>query len=127
MVELRVGIKSRPDQAISIEVMMLLMKKMEVVVKGEVSILERRDLTKNGDYCMSCFVESLRGNKGLMMYAEELRHHIGKVIKGPLAHVVIPLMGRYKGETGSIHHLQAVFNNTASKLKVRWWLYRFNN
>ena len=107
--------------------MILLMKNMEVELKGKASMLERRDLTKNRSYFMICLVTSLRVIKGFMIDAVGLWRHIGKGRKGPLSHVVIPLMGRYKGETGSIHHLQAVFNNTASKLKVRWWLYRFNN
>ena len=58
--ELRVGIKSRTDQVISIELMKLLMKNMEVAVKGKVSMLERRELTKKGAYSMSFFVVSLR-------------------------------------------------------------------
>ena len=47
-VELRVGSKSKPDRTIIIEVMKLLMDKMEVLVMGKVSLLERRDLTKKG-------------------------------------------------------------------------------
>ena len=61
-----------------------------------------------------------------MMGAAVLRHHIRKGREGPLAHVVIPLVGRFKGGTGSRHHLQAVVNETASKLKVEWWLERLN-
>ena len=44
--DLRVGSKYIPDQAISIEVMKLLMNSMEVMVKCKVSMLESRDLTK---------------------------------------------------------------------------------
>ena len=57
--KLRVGIKSRPDQAIIIELMKLLMKNMEVAVKGNMSMLERRDLNKKEAYFMSSFVVSL--------------------------------------------------------------------
>ena len=67
MLELRVGIKSRPYKVISIEVMKLLMKKMELSVKEKVSMLEMRDLTKQGAYFMSCFVASLRGSEEFMM------------------------------------------------------------
>ena len=45
-VELRVGRKSSPDQAIIIEVMKFLMKNMEAAVKRGVPMLERRDFTK---------------------------------------------------------------------------------
>ena len=48
------------------------------------------------------------------------RYHIGKVREGTLAHVVMPLMSRFKGETGSRNHLQTIVNKIASKLKVGW-------
>ena len=60
------------------------------------------------------------------MNAAVLRNHIGRGREGPLYHVVIPLMGRFKGGVGSRHHLQVVVNNTASKLRVMWWLERLN-
>ena len=53
--------------------------------------------------------------------------NFGKEREVPPAHVVIPLMGKFKGETGISHNLHAVVNETASKLKVRWWLERLNN
>ena len=87
-VELRVGSKSRLDQEISTEVMQLLMKKIELAVKGKVSMLEMRDLTKRGAYFMSYFVATLRGSEGFMMDAAGLRHHIGKVKECHLANVV---------------------------------------
>ena len=62
-----------------------------------------------------------------MIDASGLLHHIGKGKERPLAHMVIPLMVRFKGGTGSRHHLQAFVKKTASKLKVRWWLERLNN
>ena len=41
--------------------------------------------------------------------------------------MVIPLMGRFEGDTEIRHCLQAVINQTASKLKVWWWLDRLND
>ena len=61
---------------------------------------------------------SLRGSERFMMGAAVLRHHIRKGREGPLARVVIPLIVRFKGELGIIHNLQAVVNETATKLKV---------
>ena len=60
-------------------------------------MLKMRDLTKKVTYFMSCFVASLRGSEGFMMYAAGLRHHIGEGREGALAYVVIPLMGTSKG------------------------------
>ena len=68
---------------------------------------------------MIFFVDSLRGGgEGFIMYVAGLQHQIGKVIEGPLYRVLIPLMGRFKESTGIRVHLQAVVNETASKLKV---------
>ena len=61
-----------------------------------------------------------------MMDVAWLRHQSRKFREGPLACVVIPLMGRFKGDTGSRHHIQAVVNEIYSKLKVRWCLDRLN-
>ena len=61
------------------------------------------------------------------MNAAVLRHHIGRGSEGPLYHVVIPLMGRFNGGAVNRHHLQAVVNETDSKLKVMWWMERLNN
>ena len=64
-------------------------------------------------------MSSLRGSKGFIMDASVLRNHIGKGREGNLAYVVIPLICRFKGDTGRRHHLNDVVNDTASKLKVR--------
>ena len=83
-------------------------------------MLQRGYLTEKVSYFMSCFVESLSGIEEFLMDASVLWHHVGKVREGPLSHVVIPLMVRFKGETGSRHHLQAVINKTDSKLNFMW-------
>ena len=85
-------------------------------------MLESRDLTKKGASFISFFVAQLRGSEGFMMDVAGLWHQIGKGREGNLYHVVIPLMGRFKGEPESRHHLQAVINEKNSKLKVRWWM-----
>ena len=126
-VDLRVGSKSRPDQAIRIEVMKLLMDNMEEELKREVSMLETRDLNKKGDHFMIFFVALLRGIDGFMVNVSGFRHYTGRVREENLDHVVIPVMGRFKGGTGSRHHLQAIVNKTASKFKVRWWMERLND
>ena len=56
-VDMWVGIKSRTDQDISIEVIKLLMDNMEAVVKRDSSMVERRNLTKRGPYFIRCFVD----------------------------------------------------------------------
>ena len=62
-----------------------------------------------------------------MMDAAGLRNHIGKGREVSLAHVVIPRTGRFKGGTGSRHHLQAIVNEKDSKLNFRWLVDRLND
>ena len=69
----------------------------------------------------------LKRSKEFMMDALGFLNHIGKVREGPLSHAVIPMMVKFKGKTGIRHHLQTVVNETASKLKVRWWIERLND
>ena len=61
------------------------------------------------------------------MDAGWLKKHVGKVMEVTLAHVVIPLMGRYKGGTGSRHHQQAVVDRKSKKLNVGWWMESLND
>ena len=90
-------------------------------------MFKRRELNKKLAYVISCFVTSLRRGEGFMMDTEVLWHNIGKVREGTLDNVVIPMVGRFKGGGGGRrHHLQAIFNETDKKLKVKWRLYRFN-
>ena len=59
-------------------------------------MFERRHFTKKVSYLMSCFVASLRGNKGFVMGAEGFRNHIGKGREGTLDNVLIHLVGIFK-------------------------------
>ena len=47
-----------------------------------------------------------------------MRHNIEKGREVPLAHVVIILLGKFKGDTGRQNHLKAIVNKTESKLKI---------
>ncbi len=39
-----------------------------------------------------------------------------------LPHVTLCLLGKFKGETGTDHHLISIANESISGLKPRWWL-----
>ena len=84
--------------------------------------MDRRSLTKKGAYFMSFFMVTLRGSEGFLMDVAGLCHHIGKVRKVTLYHVVIPLMVIFKGSTRIRNHLHDAFNDTTLKLKVRCWM-----
>jgi hypothetical protein len=37
-------------------------------------------------------------------------------------HVIVTLIGEFKGELGTKHHLIALANDTSLGIKLRWWL-----
>jgi hypothetical protein len=39
-----------------------------------------------------------------------------------LSHVSVCLLGKFKGETGTNHHLITIINETVSGLELRWWI-----
>ncbi len=37
-------------------------------------------------------------------------------------HIIVMLIGEFKGELGTKHHLIALSSETSSGIKLRWWL-----
>ena len=54
---------------------------------------------------MSFSVALLRGGEGFIMDAARFQCHIWKEMEGPLYHVVIPMVGRFKRGGGIRHHI----------------------
>lgn len=51
-----------------------------------------------------------------------LRKYLNERKTGDTRHVVIPLLGRFKGETGERYHLTPLASVTDSGLKIRFWV-----
>lgn len=58
------------------------------------------------------------------MEASSLCHYYKEGLAQGRDHVVIPMMGRFKGETGERNILRALVACTASGIKVKWWVER---
>jgi hypothetical protein len=80
--------------------------------------------------CAGAFVilfgGALRGGEVFMLEASEFvkRRHDGRNLVRN-GHVVIPLMGRFKNETGERNLLLVLANETEGGLKIRRWINRF--
>ena len=72
------------------------------------------------------FVLSLRGNEGFLVEAHGLLSHLhyGTESEEPTPFVLIPLLGRFKGEEGERWHLMMSVSETQSGFKVRKWMER---
>ena len=84
-----------------------------------------REAIMLGAFLVVSFVCALRGNEGFMLEAEGLQQMIafGKnEEEEKLAHVVMPLLGRFKNEDGEKWHVMVAVSQTTSGLKPRFWL-----
>ena len=102
--------------------------------------LDANELWKIGAYICILTTASLRGYEGFYLELAGIRKHLskGKGGEAPLGfgkssvlteemcrnlpHVTICLLGKFKGETGTNHHMIAVANNTVLGLEPCWWL-----
>ena len=123
--EKRMGRLVNQDLGISIEVLLLILGEMEMVLgQKEVTKEERRSLVMAGAAFVILFGAALRGGEVLLLQASELclrigagQSHAGK------EKVLIPLMGRFKGETGETNVLLPLVSNTdGGGLQIRRWV-----
>lgn len=116
----RMGQDWRPNQAISVEMMHMLLRKTEDRVRSASETEERSKWIFRGGYFVICYVLSLRGPEGLMADLEGLiRFHDEESPE-----VVVPLLGRFKGEHHAKQHLLTSKGITGSGIRVKVWIRR---
>ena len=120
----RMGKDVRSDMAIDPDILHHILTNLDNEWMNEITSVERkRWISIVGCYLVVGFACSLRGNEGFMMDLFGLISHNGRNDpKTP--HVVIPLLGRFKNETGERLHLMLAVNVTKSGFKVRMWVER---
>ena len=88
----------------------------------------RRLLAMSGGYIATCYGYSLRGNEGFWVDGDRLVDHIDlgrePENKDELSHVVVALLGYFKGEDGARMHVFPIASITKSGVRVRVWLER---
>ena len=116
----RMGQDWRPNQAISIELMHELLRRTEERARQAGTGLDRQKWILAGGYFCICFVLSLRSPEGLMADLEGLIDHHDDACN----EVVIPLLGRFKGEHHAKQHLLMSRGITGSGIQVKQWVRR---
>jgi hypothetical protein len=131
----RMGDVVRQDQAISIEVMLALMDKFEAKWQA----LERTQVPSPAVakvlfpalFSVVAFVIALRGEEVPLMDLAAARNNFVQAVMTPpddegtvMAHAVIPLLGRFKGEHGEKYHYMVTVLETKSGLKPGKWIGR---
>ena len=122
--EKRMGRVVKQDLGISFEMIQGLLRLYEGDLSEEGIREERKRMIIVAG---SCFVilwaGALRGNEMFMLEAGEFvkRRDDGRLLEKN-GHCVIPLMGRFKNETGERNLLMVLANKTRSGLRIRHWV-----
>ena len=121
--EKRMGRDVKQDQALSLEIMLEILKDYEEELMREGSSkARRRELVMSGASLIMGYCGALRGGEILLAEATSMCKFIREGHKtGVLPHVVACLMGRFKGETGERNVILPFASVTASGIKIRWW------
>jgi hypothetical protein len=116
----RMGQDWRPNQAISVQIMHCLLEGAENKAMTAGTEESRHKWVMAGGYFCICFVLSLRSPEGLMADLEGMLQHFDQNSE----EVVVPLLGRFKGEHHAKQHLMISVACTGSGIKVKLWISR---
>ena len=122
---LRMGKQTQTDLGLDVRVLKLILRNLKEEIQEEQGNYVRvRELLLTGTLLITGFVLALRGNECLMVDAGGLINHLdyGRKESTHKEHIVVPLLGKFKGEDGSRLHLMVSVNTTRSGLEVRAWI-----
>ena len=118
----RMGQVVKQDLAITVEVLMHMLE----VIKSDIQKVEgwnKSMLIMAGAYSCICFCGSFRGHEvflveldGLLKYNQPIKE------SGKFEYIMVPLLGRFKGETGERYHLTPLAAVTKSGIQVKFWI-----
>eukprot|EP00957_Ditylum_brightwellii_P207115 15351553-Ditylum_brightwellii.AAC.2 len=120
----RMGEIVKLDRAISIEQVLALSRILDNLGKEANSYEERRSMILLGSFVLIAYAGSFHGHEvflvdthGLLKYKDE-----GRKESKDNDYLFIPLLGRFKGETGEKYHLTPLAAKTCSGWEVRKWV-----
>jgi hypothetical protein len=120
----RMGQDVRQDWAITLPTMGALLDRLERewVATNEQDLCQRDIVASIGAFSLIAFCGSFRGNEVFLTDLHGLRKYYKELEKKD--YVIIPLLGRFKGEIHSRYHLTPLAAMTNSGLHVRVWVGR---
>ena len=112
-----------PDEGIDINLQQGMLRALKRCMELSKYFEELKILTDMGLYIIAKFSAGLRRNevfnislKGLLKYDME---------SSSLGNVLLPLLGKFKRETGLNYHLIPIANTTKIEIKKRFWMKKF--
>jgi hypothetical protein len=118
----RMGQDVRQDWAIPVEAIHALLRALDREWARATAWAERHRLASVGAYIVVAFCDSFRGNEVFLTDLFGLDKYLRELPAGD--HVIVPLLGRYKGEMHNRYHLTPLAASTNSGIQVRCWLER---
>ena len=124
----RMGFILKQNKAISIQVMKSLIQEFKsMIIETESGSWERQRQCMGLAYSVVAFCGSLRGSEGLIIDLITLESNwsngnhtsTSKNMSSCPPHIIIPLRGRFKGETGERCHLMPLANITSTGIQIR--------
>jgi len=117
----RMGDVLKQDMAVSIEVMHAICQVGEEKYLECISDSERLNESLLTFFCLVCFCGGLRGEEAPLTDLFGMRKHFEDGGLANIQHIVIPLLGRFKGERSEKYFLIPLAATTKSGLEPRKW------
>jgi hypothetical protein len=114
----------RQDWAIPLPAMHGLMQLLEDEWAVATTLSHREQIASLGAFSIIAFCSSFHGPEVFLTDLHGLRKYLGETRALGRDHVIIPLLGRFKGELHSRYHLAPMASITDSGLQVRRWIER---
>ncbi len=121
----RMGQDVRQNWAITLATMHELLSLLDQEWRAPQNSAHQELVASIGAFSVIAFCASFRGSEAFMVDLRGLIKHQQELLQmNQLDHVVVPLLGRFKGETNSRYHLIPLVSTTQSGLQVKLWIER---
>lgn len=119
------GDEVHQDQAITLVVMHKLIKGLEFDFARNTSNEEKEGIADQAVFVLAAFLAALREEEVFKLVLSEARNYLPEGRNNRIhPHVVLPLRGRFKEETGENFHFVVVTARSNSRLSIGKWLER---
>jgi hypothetical protein len=125
--ERRMGRIVKQDMALSVDILLAILANLEESWRAGKEPAAKRNSVLLGACLVIGFCSALRGNEIFLVEGSSLCKYKDMGRDHSMPHVVVPLMGRFKGETGERNVLRPLVNVTKSGIPVRKWIERLIN
>lgn len=124
--EKRMGRIVKQDMGLSVEILLAILQNLEDELDEEAEVTDKRkrEIVMLGACLVVGYCDALRGNEIFLVESSHLCQYYYKGKAHSRPHVIIPLMGRFKGETGERNVLRVLVETTKSGIQIGRWVER---